>query len=103
MKKEARKYFRALVRRTMYLSGKSRRSAEYLVKNNIGYWAGYHDSGTAQRIWRLFECAHPVFGRHIPTPDEAFQAGIDAFKKWQRHYRRKFDDRRNRRSVGQTR
>jgi len=42
---------------------------------NVGYLAGYHDSETARRIWDWFECAHPVFGTYIPTPEEAFEAG----------------------------
>jgi hypothetical protein len=42
---------------------------------NIGYLAGYCDTEIAQRIWDWFECAHPIFGTHIPTPDEAFNAG----------------------------
>lgn len=42
---------------------------------NVGYIAGYYDIDTAQRILSWCETAHPVFGTHIPTPEEAFAAG----------------------------
>ena len=45
------------------------------ASENVGYLAGYYDSETAKRIWDWFECAHPIFGTHIPTTDEAFDAG----------------------------
>lgn len=32
-------------------------------KQNLGYYAGYYNSETRERIERLFQCAHPVFGR----------------------------------------
>lgn len=42
---------------------------------NIGYLAGYQDSATARQIWDWFQCAHPIFGTYLPTPEEAFEAG----------------------------
>jgi hypothetical protein len=42
---------------------------------NVGYIAGYRDPATARRIWDWFECAHPVFGTHVPDTDEALAAG----------------------------
>jgi hypothetical protein len=42
---------------------------------NIGYLAGYCSTATATKIFDWFECAHPIFGTHVPTPDEAFHAG----------------------------
>ncbi len=42
---------------------------------NVGYLAGYCSSETAQKIYDWFECAHPIFGTHIPTDAEAYQAG----------------------------
>ena len=35
---------------------------EQVVNGNIGYWTGYYDEKTAQRIKRLFQVAHPIFG-----------------------------------------
>jgi hypothetical protein len=43
--------------------------------SNVGYLAGYCDTETAKRIWDWFECAHPIFGTHVPSPKEAFAAG----------------------------
>ncbi len=42
---------------------------------NVGYLAGYCSADTAEQIWDWFECAHPIFGTHSPTFDEAFTAG----------------------------
>ncbi|MHB1778002.1 MAG: hypothetical protein ACYCU7_18770 [Acidimicrobiales bacterium] len=42
---------------------------------NIGYISGYCDGGTMQRIQDWCSVAHPIFGRSIPTPEEAFEAG----------------------------
>ncbi len=37
-----------------------------IAKSNLGYMAGYYDSKTARKIWKLFECAHPIFGTTYP-------------------------------------
>lgn len=37
-------------------------TAEWVAKQNIGYWTGYCDTKIAQRAQRLFHCVHPVFG-----------------------------------------
>ncbi len=42
---------------------------------NVGYVAGYYHQETAQRIYALFQTAHPIFGTHVPTPEEAVTAG----------------------------
>jgi len=43
---------------------------------NIGYLAGYYSHEAMARIHDWFECAHPIFGTHAPTPQEAFRAGL---------------------------
>lgn len=52
---------------------------EKVAKGNLGYFAGYYDSETRQRVERLFKCAHPVFGsiadNGVPTAEEALEAG----------------------------
>lgn len=56
-----------------------------LERTNLGYFAGYYDAETRLRVERLFDCAHPIFGpasEGIPTPEEAFAAGIRAGEKW---------------------
>lgn len=42
---------------------------------NIGYLSGYYGQSEMMRIQEWFGVAHPIFGRAIPTPEEAFNAG----------------------------
>lgn len=49
-----------------------------VAKQNLGYYAGYYDQATAKKIYEFYECEHPIFGTHFPTPEEAFDIG----KKW---------------------
>lgn len=54
-------------------------SAEQIARTNIGYFAGYYDRETRERVGRLFACEHPVFGKaavSVPTPEQAFEAGL---------------------------
>lgn len=59
--------------------GKSREEAEDVVSQNLGYWTGYYDSETAQRVFELFahrNVSHPIFGKRTDvTPKDAFDAG----------------------------
>jgi hypothetical protein len=50
-------------------------AAERLERVNLGYFTGYYDTATAQRVLALFKAAHPIFGTTAPTPEEAFAAG----------------------------
>jgi hypothetical protein len=54
--------------------------ARVIERSNLGYWAGYYDHTTRERVERLFNCAHPIFGRIAevgpPTPDKALLAGV---------------------------
>ena len=75
---EAREYFEALVQHGMSF-GQSREEAESIQKQNLGYYAGYYDNETRERVERLFCCAHPIFGsiasKGSPTPAEALNLG----------------------------
>jgi hypothetical protein len=55
------------------------KTAEQIVKINLGYFAGYYDNKTRERVERLFCCSHPIFGsiknNGIPTSKEAFNSG----------------------------
>ena len=44
---------------------------------NVGYLSGYFDSEKAAAIRQLFGVKHPVFGDKTPTPEEAFQKGLE--------------------------
>jgi hypothetical protein len=58
---EARAYFEKCVRHSM-AHGNDRKQAERIERANLGYYAGYYDNETRERVERLFRCAHPVFG-----------------------------------------
>jgi hypothetical protein len=53
--------------------------AEAIERSNLGYFAGYYDNETRERVERLFRCEHPVFGSIAkngpPTPEQALAAG----------------------------
>lgn len=73
---EARQYFDELVEYHMRRWNKTRAESEATERANLGYFAGYYDSETRERVERLFNCAHPVFGKiaynGTPTPEQAF-------------------------------
>lgn len=81
IKEDAEWYFEKLVQRSIKYFGQSRDEATNIQKGNLGYYSGYYDTETMIRVQKLFDCAHPVFGKAkdgLPTPEEAFEAG----KKW---------------------
>lgn len=54
-------------------------TAEQIAKVNLGYFAGYYDRETRERVERLFDCSHPIFGRArdgTPSPEQALAAGL---------------------------
>ncbi|MEK6832588.1 MAG: hypothetical protein AABY32_00955 [Nanoarchaeota archaeon] len=81
---EANIYFEKCVRHQMWFN-KSRDEAVSIEKQNLGYFSGYYDSETMERVQKLFNCSHPVFGKvtagNPPTPEEAFNAGVKIGKK----------------------
>jgi len=76
---QADEYFAACVQHTMSF-GIGREFAEEAERGNLGYFAGYYDNETRERVERLFSCAHPVFGSIArngpPSPEAAFSAGM---------------------------
>ncbi len=46
------------------------------AEENIGYISGYYDTEEKQRIQEWFCVEHPIFGRTNPTPEQAFEAGV---------------------------
>jgi len=48
---------------------------------NIGYLSGYYGAEKMRRIQQWFGCAHPIFGRAVPTMEEALEAGKKMAKK----------------------
>ncbi len=76
---QARAIFESLVTECMRKRPCGRAEAVRIQKANIGYFSGYHDMETQRRVERLFQCAHPIFGRikdgGTRTPEEAFKLG----------------------------
>lgn len=54
------------------------RSVNEHANENIGYLCGYYDTETHAGMMELFDVFHPFFGRHIPTPEEAFNAMLES-------------------------
>lgn len=79
---EADRYFEECVEHSMG-HGLERADAERIERANLGYYAGYYDSKTRQRVERLFRCTHPVFGaieKGEPTAEKAFEMGFEIGK-----------------------
>jgi len=55
-------------------------TAEGIARINLGYYAGYYDEETMERVNRLFKTQHPIFGKTVPTATEALQAGMNRAK-----------------------
>jgi len=73
--RKADEYFNALVDYHINMFGSAREESEKNVRLNLGYYAGYYDGETMQRVNKLFKTSHPVFGNIIPTPEEAYSMG----------------------------
>lgn len=78
---DADEYLDLLCRYSVLKDGLLYEQAQARHKTNLGYYAGYFDSDTRERVERLFKCAHPIFGKIVekgpPTMEQALQAGID--------------------------
>lgn len=72
---EADAYFDSCVRHTMSF-GLSEEEAASIERQNLGYFAGYYDHETRERVERLFRCAHPVFGAIAQNGPPTFIAGV---------------------------
>ncbi len=76
---EADRYFQECIEHSM-AHGNSHEEAERIEKSNLGYWAGYYDDATRERVERLFKCAHPIFGAFadngVPPAEVAFDIGL---------------------------
>ncbi len=82
---KADEYFEKLVDHTEELRVRdgrpvNRESAAAIERINLGYYAGYYDNETRERVERLFKCSHTIFGsiakKGPPTAIEAFESGL---------------------------
>lgn len=81
----ADQYFDELVK--LCLSEKpdmSRTEAERIQRHNLGYFAGYYDHETRERVERVFHCAHPIFGAiasvGAPSIEDVLRMGMEMGK-----------------------
>ena len=54
----------------------SRDVAVEVQKRNVGYYAGYYDAETRNRVYAWLNTEHPIFGDMTPSADEAIAAGV---------------------------
>lgn len=82
---EADEYFEACVQHNlrrceMANMQMDRQEAEKVERINLGYYAGYYNLETQERVERLFRCAHPIFGsiaeNDRPSFEKALTSGI---------------------------
>lgn len=82
---EADAVFDDLVLQCMAKRPCGRSEAEKIQRMNLGYYAGYYDDKTRERIERLYHCEHPIFGaiaeKGQPTSEEAFKLGMKMAKR----------------------
>lgn len=82
---EADAYFEACVQHCLSFGEHDRQRCEEIERQNLGYYAGYCDHETRERVERLFGCSHPVFGAIAtngpPSPEEAFAKGVEMGKQ----------------------
>lgn len=59
-------------------------AAMNIVRNNLGYMAGYYGEAEAKKMHELFGAVHPIFGTSTyhtdVTPEEAFKMGQEYAK-----------------------
>jgi hypothetical protein len=75
-KAQSEAYFELLVRTSMAANASlSRKDAEQMERDNLGYFAGYYDQATGDRVFELFGAEHPIYGRRRLSPSELFAWG----------------------------
>jgi len=61
-KKTAKRYWDALIKWHTKRTGHTRKKAIKIEASNLGYYKGYYDIETIDRVTKLFRCIHPIFG-----------------------------------------
>jgi hypothetical protein len=80
--KEADEYFEALVMHNVEMFGQTVEEATSIMKQNLGYFAGYYDNETMKRVNKLFHTKHPIFGEAITySSEELFEMGKNLAKE----------------------
>lgn len=80
-REEAKAYLNVLVDYAMIHFNLTKEKALEMELHNIGYVSGYYDQDTHNKILELFDTTHPIFGKSIPTPEEAMRKGKELGRK----------------------
>lgn len=64
---DAQFYLGELVKRQMEVWNMSEDEARTSVLANLGYYAGYYNAATFDRVMKVFKTAHPIFGAQYPV------------------------------------
>jgi hypothetical protein len=79
-KRQADSQFAMLMQRQINRGVPPEIAAKFL-RTNLAYYAAYGDHERRERIERLYECEHPVFGaiavNGAPSTQEAFDLGLN--------------------------
>ena len=55
-------YFEAVVTINVKVYNQDLAYAESVVKQNVGYWAGYFDMNAMRRVKEVYGASHPIYG-----------------------------------------
>lgn len=61
-KETAKKYWNALIKWHIKRTKDTKEKAIQIEASNLGYYKGYYDGETIERVTKLFKVAHPIFG-----------------------------------------
>lgn len=78
---EAAEYLGRLINWAVTQHGQTPEQARSIQLQNLGYFAGYYNSATMERVNRLYNTRHPIFGSITPTAKQALSAGMEAARK----------------------
>ena len=78
---QAEEWMEAEVRHFVDFHGETPQGAVKIIKHNIGYMAGYYDNTTVQKIHRLFNAVHPIFGTAMSHADVGPERALELGKK----------------------
>ena len=73
-KAEMQKRFSELLDACVKKFGGTRKSHSKMQLSNVGYFAGYYDYKTRNRVSKWIGAEHPIFGKTKPTAKQAYDS-----------------------------
>lgn len=74
-KKEMLARFDKLLKEVVKKYGGTKESNRVMQLSNIGYFSGYYDKKTWDRVHKWLGATHPIFGASYPTTEQALNSG----------------------------